>query len=110
MKRKGTAIINQGQEHRREFVKLFNQFSAKYQKWQVWQDFIYCSATALSQPVNFRQEREDEYLRIINKYNKQEQGLFAQMLAELILALEQEEFADILGELYMQLEMQNKWK
>jgi len=109
MSRKGTPIIQQGQEHRKNFVNLFNSFSGKYAKWQIWQDFIYCSATALSQPIDFRQEREDEYLRIIQKYDKREQDLFAQMLGEIILALEEEGFSDVLGELYMQLEMHNKW-
>jgi hypothetical protein len=110
LKRNGTVIINARQTHRREFVRLFNQFSGKYHKWQIWQDFIFCAATALSQPLDFRPKREDEYLRTIGKYTKQEQDLFPQMLGEIVLALEEEGMVDLLGELYMQLEMHNKWR
>ena len=78
--------------------------------WQIWQDFVYMTSAALAQPVDFRQEREDEYLRIIGKYSAEEQSRFQQMLSEIVEAFEQEKFADILGELYMQLNMGNKWR
>lgn len=100
----------ESQEHRRKFVELFNQFSGKYHKWQIWQDFIFCVATAISQPFNYRQDRENEYLRIFAKYNKHEQFLLKEMYGELVLAFEEEGMVDLLGELYMQLEMHNKWR
>jgi type I restriction-modification system DNA methylase subunit len=107
--RKGQVTFAKGQERRREFVNLFKKFQYKHSDWQVWQDFIYMAAAALSQPADFRQNREDEYLRIIGGYDKREQELFPQMLGEIIECFEQERFADILGDLYMQLEMNNKW-
>ena len=110
MSRKGQVVFREGQEQRREFVNLFKKLTYKHNDWQVWQDFIYMAAAALSQPCDFRQEREDEYLQIIKKYDKSEQDLFPQSLAEIIESFEQERFADILGDLYMQLEMGNKWK
>ncbi|MDR2558891.1 MAG: N-6 DNA methylase [Oscillospiraceae bacterium] len=109
MSRRGNVTFKEGQEHRRKFVKLFEKLKYRHSDWQVWHDFIYMAAAALSQPCNFHQNREDEYLRIINGYNKEEQELFPQMLAEIIQAFEQEKYADVLGELYMQLEMNNKW-
>lgn len=110
MSRRGHVVFREGQEQRRGFISLFKKFTHKYNDWQVWQDFIYMTAAALSQPCDFRQEREDEYMSIIKKYNKAEQDLFPQMLASIIDSFEQEQFADILGDLYMQLEMGNKWK
>ena len=111
MSRRSNVVIKHGQEHRQEFVKLFRKFDhGGHSDWAVWQDFIYMAASALSQPCDFRQNREDEYLRIIGKYNKSEQELFPQMLAEVVMSLEQEKFADVLGDLYMQLELYNKWK
>jgi len=68
-----------------------------------------CSA-ALSQPFQFVQERENEYLRRINRYPEDLRQLFPQMFSEIVLAFEQERFADILGELYMQLELNNHWR
>jgi len=67
-------------------------------------------SAALSQPCDFRQEREDEYMRIIGKYSKSEQGLFPKMVGAIVDAFEKERFADILGDMYMQLELGNHWK
>jgi len=110
MSRRGQVAIRPGQEQRREFINLFKKLCYKYSDWQVWQDFIYMAAAALSQPCDFKEEREKEYLEIINKYDKSEQEIFPQMLAKIVRSFEQEQFADILGDLYMQLEMGNKWK
>lgn len=104
------ATFKRGEEHRSRFVKLFKELTYRHNDWQIWQDFIYMAAAAFSQACDFRQEREDEYLQIIKKYDKSERDLFPQMLAEIIESFERERFADILGDLYMQLEMGNKWK
>ena len=66
-------------------------------------------AAALSQPVDWNQTRENEYLNRINYYDKSAQQLFPQMFAEIVEAFEQEGARDILGEIYMELEMYNKW-
>lgn len=102
--------FKQKKEHRREFVELFRKLCYRHSDWQVWQDFICLTATALSQPFNFRKDREDRYLRIIKGYEKSEQEIFPQMLAEIVMAFQQEGFADILGELYMELQLYNKWR
>ena len=111
MGKRGQVVFHKGQERRREFYNLFKKLTGyKHNDWQIWQDFIYMAAAALSQPCEFKQNREDEYMRIIAKYNKEEQQLFPQMLSEIVEAFEQEKYADILGDLYMQLEMGNKCK
>ena len=66
-------------------------------------------AASISQAVYFRQEREDEYMRRIKKYDKSTVDLFPEMLAELVLEYEENGCHDVLGELYMELEMYNKW-
>ena len=71
---------------------------------------MYFAAVALSQPMQWVQEREDEYLRRMRQYDKDTQALFPEMFAKIILAFETEGFADILGDIYMQLELHNKWK
>jgi hypothetical protein len=101
-------VYQAGQERRRDFVKLFDKLSYSKGGWRIWQDFIYLSAAALSQPCDHRKEREDEYLRIINSYNKDEQNSLAEMFAVIVQAFEEEKHADILGDLYMQLDMGNK--
>lgn len=68
------------------------------------------ASSALAQPADFRQSREDEYMQIISRYNKEEQDRFPKMFLEIVEAFEEEKFADILGDLYMQLDMGSKWR
>ena len=103
-----TAVITEKKiNHRKNFVKTFEKISYKYAGRSVWYDFVYMCATALSQPIDFRQDREDEYLRKINAYGKDEQNLFPEMLGELTFVFEDERFGDILGEIYSSLGMTN---
>lgn len=53
-------------------------------------------------------EREKTYLRIINKYNKEEQQLFPQLLAYTVLALEENPEQDFLGDIYTELGLNSK--
>jgi len=110
MSQKCELTFKKGQEHRREFLGLFKKLCRNRSNWQVWQDFVYVTAAALSQPLCFRQDREDEYHRIIGKYDKSERELFPMMLGEIVSAFEQEKFADILGEMYMGMELGNHWR
>jgi type I restriction-modification system DNA methylase subunit len=71
---------------------------------------VYFCAAALAQPCQWVQSREDEYLRRINRYPKDLHDHFPSMLAEIVMAFEQEGFADILGEMYMQLDFGNQSK
>lgn len=45
-------------------------------------------------------EREKTYLRIINKYEKEERQLFPQLLAYTVLALEENPEQDFLGDTF----------
>jgi type I restriction-modification system DNA methylase subunit len=87
--------------HRAALIKLFDKFRYMYSAWQVFDDFIYLCAASLAQPVCWVQAREDEYLRRIKAYPKELQELFSTMLAELVMAFEEERFSDILGAIYM---------
>lgn len=110
MSRKGQITQRVGQEHRAELAKLIRQASYSTDTWRVWDDLIYMSAAALSQPCQWVQEREDEYLRRIGHYGKATQELFPKMFNEIVMALEQEDCADVLGGMYMELELGNHWK
>ncbi|WP_206458672.1 N-6 DNA methylase [Anaerovorax sp. IOR16] len=96
-----------------EFIKLFRTLcGGKYQTWQVWSDFIYMTAAAISNRVDNTHfdEREEQYLNIISKYTKTEAEIFPKMYAELVKAMEISTEQDFLGNLYMQLELGNHWK
>ena len=91
------------------YVKLFNELTYRFSPWEVWKDFIVMYACALANPfdkVHF-EAREDLYLKIILKYNKKEQELFPQLVAEVVNALEENPEQDFLGKLFMDFELGN---
>ena len=80
----------------------------KYDTRQVFEDFVICCAYALANAANYSQEREDEYLRIAKKYEKEEFNSFAKMFAALQIELGKEDFDDVLGNLYEDLGLSSK--
>ncbi len=76
----------------------------------VFNDFLSLVTYSISNAVNFDKARENQYLNIINKYNKNEQKLFPKMLMSLVNSLNQEDFNDVLGTIYEEFNMQNKFK
>ena len=71
------------------YVKLFQTLTYRFSPWEVWKDFIVMCACALANPFDKAryQEREKLYLEIIGKYDKKEQILFPQLMAEVVNAL-----------------------
>lgn len=110
MGRRGKLIIQEGRERRLKLAQLIKQAAHYRAVWEIWDDLIYMSAAAISQPLQWIQAREDEYLRRIGKYDKKTQDMFPEMFAAIVNALEQEGHADVLGSIYMQLELGNHWK
>lgn len=94
----------------KEFLKAFEQLTyGKYNAWEVFKDFVVLFATSLSNPVDklhFR-EREDRYLRIIKKYQPEEQRIFPQLAAHTVMALEKNPEQDFLGNIFMHLDLGN---
>lgn len=95
-----------------DFIKVFRKLSYRYSAWQIWNDFLYmaCAAMTNVMPVPEREEREKQYLSIINRYRKEEQILFPEMLAIVTLALEENPEQDFLGSMYHALELQQEQK
>ena len=94
----------------KEFLKTFKELTYQHRSWDVWNDFIVMSACALSNPVDKKHydEREARYLRIIRKYNKEEQAKFPELFAHMVLALELNPEQDFLGKLYTSLNLQDE--
>ena len=107
--------------HRQNFVRLIQSMSRHYDTWRVFSDFVEMAALTisnsdrhfLSTPKKVWEEREKAYLEIINRYRKIEQPVFAKMLAELVMELDDcvasGHFTDVLGEVFHELELHNKW-
>jgi hypothetical protein len=81
---------------------------ARYKhRYDVFRDFVTMSAIALANAVQKREDREDEYLRLIATYERGDQLAFPKLLGCLVKALEYGP-RDVLGSLYMDLELGSK--
>ena len=101
-------------KHEKEFLGIFQKLSQRHSAWNVWHDFIFLSATALSNQIDKRpgiwHKRENEYLRIIKRYDKNEQSDIPTLLALATASLQDNPAQDFLGRLFMALELSNHWK
>lgn len=95
---------------RKEFLRVFRQLTYRHRSWDVWSDFIIMFACTLSNPVDkdHFDEREALYLRTIKRYNKQEQPLFSELAAYMVVALEENQEQDFLGSIYTELGLNSK--
>ena len=88
------------------FISIFNNLARHRHRYEVFQDFVTMTAISLHNAVKPTESLEQEYLQIINKYEKDEQQKIPQLLGELINLLDKEPY-DALGGLYMELELGN---
>ena len=103
-------VRTQGKEQA-QIVKLLNGLNGRYSKWVIWQDFIQMFAISIANafPGPHREEREQKYLDIAKKYSKEELDKIAEMMALVVLGMEENPDQDFLGELFMQLELGSNW-
>lgn len=94
---------------KKEIIKIIQKISPKYGLYNVFRDFLTLASCTISNGVDKKQwrEREEMYLQTIQKYERDEANLFAQILALTVLGLE-DRLGDFIGELYMELEISNK--
>lgn len=104
-------VVRTGNARQQEIVKLVNRLDGKYNKWNIWNDFILMFATSIANvfPGPYRQEREEAYLKTAKKYTPGELDVFAEMMALVVTGMEDNPDQDFLGELYMCMDMGNKW-
>lgn len=104
-------VIRHLNDDQKEFVKIMDKLAYRFQRWEIWRDFIIMFAISLSNAVDkiHAEKREKLYMQTIGKYNKQEQELFPELCRIVVMALENDKDRDFLGELYMTLELSNHW-
>lgn len=97
-------------ERQRELTKLYDKMCGRHSRYEVWQDMVWMVATAISNAVDKRNfdQREDNYMRIVQKYSKEEMNVFPDFFTHIVLGMEENPDCDFLGELYMNLELGNK--
>lgn len=93
----------------KEFLRVFKELTYRHRGWEIWNDFIVMAACSLSNPVDKAhfEEREARYLRLIKKYDKEEQQKFPTLFAHTVMALELNPEQDFLGRLYTRLGLQD---
>jgi len=110
----GRKTVHFRKKSQAEFARRFTDLCSTKSSWEVWADFITMSALAISntfdQQGKIHDEREREYLSIINRYPKKAQQIFPELLGKLVEALEEDPAQDFLGEMFMALELGSHWK
>ena len=99
-------------DYKKEFCTLIDKFAYRYSRWQVWNDFLSLSALSLANvmPGPENGKREEQYLSIMDSYQKEDQEAFPKMLGLVVLALEENPEQDFLGSLYHYLDLQQEQK
>jgi hypothetical protein len=100
-------------EQEKRFIKAFKAFIPRYSPGRVFQDF--CSLGAISIQNALRRylpekvflANEAEYAAIAKNYPETKIATFAEMLACVAIALEENPAQDFLGEMFMRLELNN---
>ncbi len=99
----------------KEIIKLIDSACAMHDKDRFISDLFCCMAVSRSNLVDLHQkpEREEQYLQIINHYNKEEQQALSEICGKLFMLLSSVvyddcAFDDFLGELFMTCFMGNK--
>lgn len=110
----GRKTVHFQKQSQAEFARQFTSLCGYKSSWEVWADFVTLSALTIANAMDREGEthdkREQEYLSIIKRYAKKEQQGFAELLARLVLALEEDPNQDFLGEMFMALELGSHWK
>lgn len=99
-------------ESQKNIIRLIEGLSGRYNRWDIWQDFIIMSATAIANTMGGPQvkAREELYRSHAERYSAKELEVFADMLFEVVAELERDPEQDFLGELFMALGLGNEWK
>lgn len=97
---------------KKEIIEIINSMSGRYSNYEVFTDWIRCSALAISNSMDMFhgklwRQREGIYLDTMNKYSKKEQGKITSMFGMLAETFDYE-MSDVLGEIYMEGGMGSK--
>jgi type I restriction-modification system DNA methylase subunit len=106
-------ILRCESEYEKRFANDFKQLCRKHSSWTVWKDFVDTATYAISNAVDRRskvwQKREDAYLEIAKRYDKDELDILCNLFVDTVLALEENPAQDFLGKLYMALDFGDGW-
>ena len=100
---------NQKELDKKFIMDSLKKLGVRYGLHETFADVVKCCAYSFANAVEMKEERENEYLRTINKYNKEERDLFPKILAALVNEYEKaDEPIDVLGNIYEDLQLTKK--
>lgn len=88
----------------REFEKTFERLCVTRTPRSVWDDFVALSAIAISNELDFRDDREELEASILEKYSNQEIWMMQELFDRTADVLEKNPNQDYLGELFSQFQ------
>lgn len=89
-----------------DFVRSFNRIASHRHRYEVFRDFVTMAAIAMHNAIRKNAALEDEYLKIVKRYERDQVTELCGLFAKLVLLLDAEP-QDVLGPLYMELELGN---
>lgn len=88
----------------KKFLELLDFNRGKHNMIDVFRDLVVMYAIAIKNAVNYEQKYEDQYLKIAQKYSKEEMEVIFQLINELIyLLLKEDKPRNVLGDIYQQI-------
>lgn len=91
-------------EEERAFKKVLDSIDYSKNRYEIFCDWILCCALSFAQVSHYTEDKEQRYLKTINKYIKEDQQKFAELLAITTRAFmlgNDTDFKDFLGDVYM---------
>lgn len=96
-------------EIRAKFIRTFRGLCVKYNAWEVWSDWLVMASSAIYNGIYHDASVEEEYMRAVSRYSKEEANEIAKLLALTTEALEIE-VHDFLGGIFHEMELHNEAK
>ena len=95
--------------YKKEFLSIFNSLCGRHGRWEVWSDFIQLTAIDISNVTDKRNapKRAADARNIAKKYSEDEIKRMAEMLMQMVYAIDENPDQDFLGELYMACNLGN---
>ena len=67
---KATAVRNIRDDHQKAFLKIFNSLCGRFNRWQVWQDFVMVTAIEISNATDKKNAPERDQDRAAHIFLK----------------------------------------
>lgn len=102
-------VVRGVDSYKKEFLSIFNSLCGRHGRWEVWSDFIQLTAIDISNATDKGNapKRATDARNIAKKYSKDEIKRMAEMLMQMVYAIDENPDQDFLGELYMTCELGN---